>query len=328
MNAPPKTDVRVSYEALERAAAQIGRAAGMPSGQAELLARLLAANDARGVFSHGTQQIAAYSDLFLNGRLNPAPKPWVVRETGASLQIDGDGGVGYFPTYEGMERLIEKAQASGAAVLSTRNHGHFGAAGIYTRMALGHDLLCFATSGHQLNLAAGRPYVTAAGGSPMSFCSPADEEESLVVDFGVIHDCYEGDVHRRAISLLAPGTVFRGVGLGGVCQSWGGFLAGVPYGEEPVERDWPAANQGALAFAFRIDLFAEPAEFKRKMDAYIRDVKTLEPLDGFEECFAAGGIEAHRERMWRREGIPFGDWHRERLEGAAEKVGLTLNWGG
>ena len=42
---------------------------------------------------------------------------------------------------------IKMASAQGVAMVQTRNHGHIGAAGIYTRMALGHNLLAFATSG-------------------------------------------------------------------------------------------------------------------------------------------------------------------------------------
>ncbi len=326
MNTPPKTDARIPYEQLESGASLIGRAAGMPEQQASLLARLLATNDARGVFSHGTQQMAAYASQFTSGQLNPAPNLRPVRETPTSLQMDGDGGLGYFPAYEGTLRVIEKALENGIGVLSTGNHGHFGAAGIYTRLTLGHDLLAFVTSGHQMSLSPGRPYVTAAGGSPMSFSSPAGEEESLVVDFGAIHDCYEGDVHRKAISLLAPAVVFRGVGLGGICQSWGGFLAGVPYGAPPEDRKWTGANQGALLIAFRIDLFAEPAEFKRHMDAYIRDVKRLEPVERFDECFMPGGLESHRERLWKQEGVPFGEHHRRRLEETARTLDIQLPW--
>ena len=101
-----------------------------------------------------------------------------------SLVVDGDGGLGYFPAYEGTKRVVEKAKGGGMGVMQSRNHGHFGAAGIYSRMALGHDLAAFVTSGHQLNLSPGDPVYNAAGGSPMSFCAPTGEEDALVLDFG------------------------------------------------------------------------------------------------------------------------------------------------
>ena len=61
--------------------------------------------------------------------------------------------------------LRAKAQASSIAVATTRNHGHFGAAGIYARIPLAHDLFSYVTSGHQLNLPPGDFVMGAAGRS-------------------------------------------------------------------------------------------------------------------------------------------------------------------
>ena len=59
------------------------------------------------------------------------------------------------------EKVIEKAAEMGMAVGVSRKHNHFGAAGIYTRMMLEHDLICFSTSGHQLKLEPGDPLIRA-----------------------------------------------------------------------------------------------------------------------------------------------------------------------
>ncbi|MAF11966.1 hypothetical protein CMK11_16085 [Candidatus Poribacteria bacterium] len=326
MNAPPNEFIRVPHEAMRRFVDAVAQAAGAPAERAHLLAELLTTNDLRGVFSHGTQQIAAYARLMREGSLNPTPDIRVVRETPTSLQLDGDGGLGYFPSHEGTLRIIEKAKEHGIAVLSTGNHGHFGAAGIYARMPLEHDLLTYVTSGHQMGLSDGGPYVTAAGGSPMAFGAPAGDGRNVVVDFGAIHDCYAGDPHRIEISRLAPGTVFRGVGLGAICQSWGGFLAGVPYGRAPEAREWPGANQGSFVITLRISLFAEPADFYAELQAYMADVAKLEPLDGFDEAMLPGSIEARREAAYREEGIPVGERHRKGLTAVGTEFGITPPW--
>lgn len=324
MNVPPKEFIRVSYEDLQRFASAAAQAVGLPKEKAELLGSLLADNDGRGVFSHGTQQIATYAILMRDGILNNKPDVRAVRETPVSVQMDGDGGLGYFPAYEGTLKAIEKAKAQGIAVMQSRNHGHFGAAGIYSRLTLGHDLLVFVTSGHQLNLKPGEPIYSAGGGSPMSFCTPTDKEDPLVLDFGAMHDLYGG--YRDAIAKLAPSTVFRAIGQGAICQSWGGLLAGVPMEEERAQKKFKGANQGSLVIAFRIDLFIEPAVLKREMDMYVRKVRALKPLDGFDASHLPGGIEAERERMWRKEGIPVGTWHRERLEKLASELKIDAPW--
>ncbi len=326
MNRPPKTATRVPYEALCGFVSAAGQTAGLPLDKADLLADLLATNDLRGVFSHGSRQIATYARLMRDGVLNANPQVRTVQETPVSLLVDGDGGLGYFAAYTGTLALIDKVKAQGIGVLLTRNHGHFGAAGIYARLTLPHDLLCFVTSGHQLNLSPGDAVFNAAGGSPMAFSAPTSTQDPLVLDFGTMHDLYRSDPHRDEIARLAPGIVFRSIGMGAVCQSWGGFLAGVPVDPARSERAFAGANQGALVMAFRIDLFMSPAQFKREMDEYAQRVRALRPLEGFDQAYLPGGVEAEQERCWREEGIPVGPEHRQRLQELADELGLTAPW--
>jgi hypothetical protein len=115
------------------------------------------------------------------------------------------------------------------AVGVTRNHGHFGAAGLYTRVAAEAGLIGYDTSGHQLKLQPGQPLLNATGGSPMSFAVPAGEEPPVVLDFGAIHDLYSADDALLGMMMeRLPSTLFRALGLGAMCQMLGGFLAGVP----------------------------------------------------------------------------------------------------
>ena len=326
MNLPPDTFISVPHPVLQTFIAQLGQAAGLATEKAELLAEMLTANDLRGVFSHGTTQMATYARLLRDGILNHQPNVQVVKETPVSVLVDGDGGLGYFPANMATQILIEKAKTQGMAVALTRNHGHFGAAGLYSRLTLPHDLLCFVTSGHQLDLQPGQHILSAAGGSPMSFSAPAGEEESLVLDFGAIHDLYATSPHRDEIIRLAPGSVFRAIGMGAICQAWGGFLAGVPLDPARATRTYRGANQGSLVMAFRIDLFLDAPQFKHEMDEYVRAVKKLQPLAGFAESFLPGGVEAARAQAYRAQGIPVGLEHRQRLEQVAQELGLHVPW--
>ena len=178
MNNPPDTFEAVDHHRLHDFVVRATTHVGLPEDKAQLLAELLTGNDLRGVFSHGTRQVATYAILMRDGTLNKQPEITVVSETDSSLLVDGDGGVGYFPATEGTRRVIDKAKERGIAVMLTRNHGHFGAAGLYARMTLEHDLITFVTSGVQLRLDPSESIYRAAGGSPMSFSAPAGEEAS------------------------------------------------------------------------------------------------------------------------------------------------------
>jgi L-2-hydroxycarboxylate dehydrogenase (NAD+) len=326
VNIPPESNISIAPGELQAFAGALGEAAGLPTSRAALLAELLTANDLRGVFSHGTVQLATYARLLRDGVLNSTPTATVVRETASSLLVDGDGGLGYFPAYEGTARLVEKAIHNDIAVLVTRNHGHFGAAGLYARMTLEHDLLCFVTSGHQLELAAGDPVFAAAGGSPMAFSAPTNQETPLVLDFGAMHDLYDDSPYRSEIVALAPGIVHRAIGLGAVCQAWGGFLAGVPLDTHRAERRFAGANQGSMVIALRIDLFMPADDFKAEMDAYVRSVRSLTAFTPGHQSYLPGGIEAEREREFRAAGIPLGEDHRQRLESVAAEFDVAVPW--
>lgn len=326
MNVPPKDAIRVPADSMRVLVATLLERVGVTEEDRSLLADLLVRNDLRGVFSHGSRQVATYARDIRDGKLNPQPKPSVVSESPVLLHLDGDGGLGYFASYRLAQSLAKKARSMGVAVGVTRNHGHFGAAGIYSRMAVAADLFGYVTSGHQLLLEPGQSILTAAGGSPHSFGVPAGQASPLVLDFGAIHDVGAGDPHADEIYALAPALVFRHLGLGAVCQSIGGFLGGVPARSERANRRWSGANQGAFMVFVDIHRFLPLEDFQREMDDYIAQIATLRPLPGYEQALLPGAIEAQREQVYAVEGIPVGPPHRLALSAVALELGVAVPW--
>jgi len=296
----------------------------MAPGDADLLADLLVLNDLRGVFSHGTQRIVAYVPQLRKGEINPCPKVRQVAESSTTLIFDGDGGLGYFPAYRAAHAIVGKCREHGMAAVVTRNHGHIGAAGLYPRIPAAEKLICYCTSGHQLHLDPNESIMRAAGGSPMSFAIPTGEEPPLVLDFGTMHDLYGGVERVRPLFEMAPGLVFRGMGLGAVCQALGGLLAGIPASPERAVRRFPGANQGALLIAFDIALFLPLDDFLREMDEYIRGARRMRPMPGYTRADLPGGPEAEWAREGAKSGIPVGDRHREILESLGEELGVDV----
>ena len=150
------------------------------------------------------------------------------------------------------------------------------------------------------------------------------KEASLVIDFGALHGLFR----ERGIKIaeIAPGLYLRCMGMAEICQAWGGLLTGLTIDPETRPWSYPAANQGALIIAARIDLFAEPADFKREMDEYVRRVGTLKPLEGYEQALTPGGLEADLEQRHRVSGIPVSNRHQQRLQRAADELGLEVPW--
>jgi LDH2 family malate/lactate/ureidoglycolate dehydrogenase len=323
MNRPPAEYTLVSHEVLRPFVTEVFTHCGMPPAQAALLADLLVTNDLRGVFSHGTYQVTAYAGHFREGRLTPAADIVTLSETPTTLVLDGGGGLGYFPCYEAANRLVAKAQSVGIAVATTRNHGHFGAAGIYARIPLARDLFCYVTSGHQLNLQPGGFVMGAAGGSPMAFGIPTGEEPPFVLDFGAIHDMYGGQEEMAKIMEIVPSTVLRSFGLGCACQALGGLLCGVPIDPERAQRQWPGANQGSFMIAVDLNLLFPLEQFKQEMDEYARRIRQMTPFAGLEDAVLPGEIEWRRELRYAENGIPVGRRHADALRKLAADYSLA-----
>ena len=322
MNTPPETYVRVQSPLLETFVKRCFLAVGMSDEHAGQMAVWLTANDLRGVFSHGTRQTVAYVRHFKKQDLNVTPNVQVVSESAVTATVDGDGGLGYFPSYKAANLAVQKAKEHGVANVTTRNHGHFGAAGLWSRVIVGADLVAYVTSGHQLLMEPGAPHRHAAGGSPMSFAAPAGEEPPIVADFGAVHDLYDGEPHVKALEVLAPSATYRSIGLGSFCQILGGFLCGVPAAPERAQREWPGANQGSFMTAHDVSHYMPLDVFKREVDDYIRQVRALAPITNQSDTEVAGGMEAKRERLWREEGVPVGPAHAEALRELGQGLGV------
>ena len=322
MNKPPADYQSVSADTLRRFGTSVFEAVEMPADKAAFLTNLLVTNDLRGVFSHGTVQITTYAKLFRDGRLTPDSTVTTLSETSTTLVLDGGEGLGYFPCWEAIQRLIPKAKEHSIAVATTRNHGHFGAAGIYAREPLREGLFCFVTSGHQLALQPGDFVMKAAGGSPMAFAIPTGDEPPFVLDFGAAHDLYIGPDKMRTIMELVPSAVLRSYGLGCACQALGGLLCGLPLDPKDSKRERPHANQGSMMIAVDIAALYPLEDFRVEMDAYARAVRAMSPIPGLDEARLPGGVEWDREQRFAAEGVPISPDHARKLRQLSEDYGV------
>ncbi len=320
-NMPPLSGIRVPAAMLRTLVTEIFIKTGMPEAYANRMATLLVATDLRGVVSHGTQQTAGYARMILEGRVNPQPQIQVISETLTTRVLDGDGGMGHLPSYEGTQWAIETAKKYGTAAVTTRNHFHFGGAGKYTRMAIAEDCVGLAASSHRYGLDSNNVVIRAGGGSPLSIGLPAGEQPPIVLDMGASIIPYTEEGFKSH-----PFAFFKELGMASILQGLGGIFAGIYQSDFiPPQSKWES-NQGAFIAVFDIKCFMPVDEFKREMDRYVGQARQMQPFPGYEKAELTGGMEWQFEQEYGRDGIPLGDRHVQSLVEIAAEVGLETSF--
>lgn len=320
MNVVPDSYIRVMPDKLHAFTRSAFLKAGLDEEAAQLLADVLVAADLRGVFSHGTRMTTSYATQFTSGDLNPRAQISVERETATMVHVDGDGGLGYAPSFKAIRMAVAKARAQGVAVATTCNHGHFGSAGHYTRVAMDAGCVGIAVSSHYRDFSPEASILGASGASPISIAVPAGEQPPLILDMA--------SSGERATEMFpeTPGTIFKMLGFGLVCHALGGIVAGTVSMEEAGPRQWEGVDQGALFIVFHLDQLIDPGVQRRQMDEFIANLRNMQPAPGLDRTDIPGGLEHERECLWAREGIPVGERHQAALQSAATDLDVPVPW--
>jgi len=304
---------------------------GLSAAHAEIVEDNLLEADARGVRSHGHFVLPVYLQRLRAGQINPRPVVRIVRETPATLHVDGDRGPGAVAGRFTMQAVIAKAEHAGTAVGLARNSTHFGAAAHFAVMALAHDMIGYAATnaGPSMFPFGGRTHVV--GNNPLAYAIPAGRERPLVLDMAM-STVANGRVaiarrlgemvplgwilDKHGQSSANPADLFdggagapvggpKGIGLAQVIDALAGVLAGAAFGPA-VARGKPGEPLGAIGHVFQaiaIEAFMPVAEFKQRMDEQIRGFHAAERVDAAQRITVAGELEWERLDDARANGV-------------------------
>lgn len=333
--------------------------AGVLAEDAGLSADVLLAADMRGVSSHGIIRLFPYySKRLRDGLVNPRPELTVVRETAAALALDGDNGLGHPTSVRAMQRCIEQAKLTGAAVVTVRNSNHYGIAGYYAMQALPYDMvgLSFTNAASLVAPTYGRTAIL--GTNPIAVAAPAGAERPYVLDMatsivpigkitvyqkaglqipsgwgidgeGQVTTDPEKVFHGGALLPLG-GTDemrgYKGYGLALMVEILAGLLAGADFGTSvDHEPHTKVSHIGHCFAAIRVDAFRPLEDFKRDMDALIRQLKEAPKAAGQERIYIPGEKEYEKTERSLREGVPILAEVVNSLVKDGEEAGVTFD---
>jgi L-2-hydroxycarboxylate dehydrogenase (NAD+) len=347
---------RIAAAALTKFIAAAYRAAGIPAAEAEKAADLMAASDISGADGHGVFRLPQYIRRIGAGGLNTAPEIQVIRRSPAAALVDGDNGLGSLVVARAVETAIELARENGVGWVGTRNGNHAGAAAVYAAMPLAHDMIgVYFAVGNANHLPPWGGIDMLLSTNPIAIAVPAFEEPPLVLDMATTVAAYgkvkvaaqqgktmpegwmidrEGrpltDPNRADDGFLLPIGGYKGAAMALMFGLLAGTLNGAANGTDVVDfnkDDMTPTNTGQAICVIDIKAFAEPTQFKRQVDAVIRQLHGSALLPGFDRI-RLPGEDRHRRTAERREaGIPIPPELRAALDRMAADLGITPLFG-
>jgi L-2-hydroxycarboxylate dehydrogenase (NAD+) len=317
---------------------------GLPENDARQAADVLVTSDLRGIESHGVARLRLYCDVLAAGAVNPRPAVRVVRETPSTATVDGDNGLGLVVGPWANALAMEKAEAVGSGWVSVNHTNHFGIAGYYPLQALKRDLIGWAMTNAGKLVAPIWGAERMLGTNPIAIAFPGLLEPPIVIDMATSAVAYgKVEIAKRKGKLLEDGWAIDRSGavthdpddvinggsllpLGGdrthgghkgyclaamvdiLCgalsgANWGPFVPPFAARLDPLTQS-VGKGIGHFFGALRIDGFAEPDEFKRQIDEWIRVFRATRAAPGTSGVLIPGDPERQAEALRSKEGIP------------------------
>ena len=341
---------RAPEAALRELGARALSAAGVPDEDAAIVASVMVANEMRGI-THGVALLAPYIRHIQAGGMNAAPRIAIERDVGATLVLNGDGGLGPLVSYRAMELAIERARRHGVAFVVARDGNNFAAAGYYAKMAADAGMVGVAMTNAD-------PYMAVAGGAgrtvgnnPLACAVPGAEGQAVYLDIAMSAvagtklaiAAREGRSIPEGWALDAggspatdPGAVrqggslvpvggYKGSGLALLVECLTGVLGGAAIMAEM--RDWVGdpggrSNQAHSFIVIDIEPLMPLSQFRERMARLARQVHDARRAPGVERIYLPGEIEHGRERDALENGVPLRGATVAGLRDLGELVGL------
>jgi LDH2 family malate/lactate/ureidoglycolate dehydrogenase len=330
---------------------QLLSSGGMPTADADLVARLLVKAELRGYAGHGVTRVSQYLEFINNKTYDLSSKPEIEREGKVTAVIDAKHYIGQVAAHMAMELAIKKAKEHGAGIVCVRRAGHTGRLADYMEMAAAQGLIgmgAVSVGSATTTLYGGRKAIT--GTNPMAFGIPARDDKQVILDFATA-SMSMGEIQKRVAQnkpipdgvlldgqgkatndfkafrgpprgVFLPFGGYKGSGVALVTEILGGLLSGNGMGKQWWSKGGHGVN-GVFLQAFAVEEFQELNSFYDRVDELITFVKSTELAPGFSEILLPGEAGARRESLQKANGVEVdADTWSDLVELAAE-LGVT-----
>ncbi|WZO96966.1 Ldh family oxidoreductase [Isosphaeraceae bacterium EP7] len=328
-------------------------AAGVPPGDARVVAEGLVGANLRGHDSHGVMRVPQYIEFLREGHYRLGVDLIVEHETAAAVTCDGQWGFGQVQAHRLLGKILPKAKALGIAAGTARNCGHIGRLGEYAERAAESGIALIATvnnNGSGQRVAPPGGLEGRLGTNPLCVGIPT-EDGPVVLDFGTsvaaegkvrvyaINEAQTPDgwlfdsdgkptndpnvLYRAPFGTLRPmggDQAYKGFGLALVLDMLAGGLTG---GRVAHEGAPPPRGNNVVFLALDPGLFAGRDALIEQATSLAHYVRGTPRAEGVEAILLPGDPERIVLERRLAEGIPIAPAHWARLAELALQLGVT-----
>ena len=346
------TDRRFQSRDLEAFVARALTAVGLPTADAEQVARLMILADLRGSDGHGIFRLPQYVRRIRAGGMNLRPNIHVVQETEATALVDGDNGMGHLVMRFAAQVAMDKAERAGVSWVGVRRSNHAGPAALYAMMPLERNMIgIYIAVGSANHMPPWGGVELLLSTNPIAFAIPAFKEPPIVLDIATSVAAYgkvktkaqrgelmpEGwmidafgkpltDPRRAEEGFLLPIGGYKGYGLALVFGLLAGTLNGAAFGRDVIDfnkDDKTPTNTGQVIVALDVSRFSLVEAFKRNVDEVIREMRNSKRMPDVERI-RLPGEQSHSTWLERSAaGVPMNDTLFRDLQRLASELGVA-----
>jgi delta1-piperideine-2-carboxylate reductase len=288
--------MRLTVEEARALADRAMRAIGYDEEEAQTIADHLIDCELRGVKYGGLARAVSIAERTRRSGVSRTPIR-IMKDTPVSASIDGSDHIGYVVAHRAMTLAIEKASATGIAIVGANNTWYTGMLSYYAETATARGLVTLIASNASPWVAPHGATEGRFGTNPICVGFPSDDEP-VIWDIGtsaIMHAEVKladalGEPLPEGVAFDAAGRPTRDpvAALQGAFAAWGGHkgsglgmvvqLLGVLAGSSPTPPE--LAGFGMVIIAIRPDLLTSADEFRQNVAAYARSVRTVRPVEG------------------------------------------------
>jgi len=325
---------------------------GMNTEDADFCAESLVQTNLWGVDSHGALRAPIYLERLYSRALNPAPNIQTVRGGGALEVLDGDNGMGFVVGRAAMDRAITLAQQFNISAVGVVGSNHFGAAGLYARMAAEAGMIGIVMSNVIPNIIAPGGSKPITGNNPIAFAVPTFADFPFVLDISlsnvaggkILLASKKGekipmdwatdkngrptdDPNDAFAGFLLPVGGHKGLGLSYMVDILSGLITGGVY-QYDIKSMYKHKNDPSLTCHFMIAInpliLMGREEMETRMADFCQTIKQSPMWSEAQEMMLPGEIEDRMAHSRLESGIPIPPALYEELAALGEQHGIAF----